>query len=202
MRQSDSMKIIGITGGVGAGKSQILSYLQTTYGARVLAADAAANALKQPGQCCYQPIVSLLGEDILTQEGLIDNGKMAAAVFADKEKLAAVNRIVHPAVREYILREIKRARREGAAYFFLEAALLIEEHYDEVVDEMWYIDTSDEIRRRRLRDSRGYTDEKITAIMKSQLPRTAFCDACDFVIDNSHTFEETKKQIDRKMGEM
>lgn len=196
------MKIIGITGGVGAGKSAILSYLKNTYHAKVLLADEAANELKNPGQPCYRKIIDLLGEDILSADGRIDNKKMAEAMFGSEEKRAAVGAVIHPAVREVILRSIEEAAGAGTAFFFLEAALLIEEHYDEVVDEMWYIYTCDETRRKRLRESRGYSDEKIAAIMSSQLTDAQFRAACDFVIDNSDTFEETKRQIDRKMGEM
>lgn len=196
------MKIIGITGGVGAGKSAILSYLQNTYHAEVLLADVAANELKKPGQPCYLKLINLLGEQILAEDGSIDNNKMAEAMFGSEEKCMAVGGILHPAVREVILKRIREADRAGTDFFFLEAALLIEEHYDEVVDEMWYIYTCDDVRKKRLRESRGYSDEKITSIMNSQLAEADFRAACDFVIDNSGTFEETKRQIDRKMGEM
>lgn len=196
------MKIIGITGGVGAGKSEILSYLQATYHARVLLADVVANELKAPGQACYEPIIALLGKEILADDGTIDNRKMAQAMFGNEEMRAAVGNIIHPAVRQVIERRIEEARTADAELFFLEAALLIEEKYDEIVDEMWYIYTSEAVRKKRLRESRGYSDEKITAIMDSQLSEASFRAACDFVIDNSYSLEETKKQIDRKMGEL
>lgn len=201
-RLDTKMKIIGITGGVGAGKSQILAYLKEKYGAYILLADLAANELKTPGQVCYEQVIACLGKEILADDGTIDNGKMAAAIFGNQEKLAQINAIIHPAVRAYILEQIKQQREQDTKYFVLEAALLIEEHYDEVVDEMWYIYTSDHVRRERLKVSRGYSDEKITAIMGKQMSDEAFRAGSDFVIDNSGDFEETKKQIDRKMGEV
>ncbi len=195
------MKLIGITGGVGAGKSEVLRYLQETYRARVVLADDIANQLKQPGMSCYQPVIDCLGSGILNDDGTIDKAKMAAAIFSDQEKLDAINKIIHPAVREYIVAEIQRERQKNEIPFFVfEAALLIEEHYDELMDEMWYVFAKDDIRRERLKQSRGYSDEKITSIMQKQLGREEFEKACTFVLDNSGSFEETKKQIDEKMG--
>lgn len=196
------MKMIGITGGVGAGKSEILAYLKKKYGAYVLLADEVANFLKQPGQSCYQPVVDLLGEDLVGADGRINNQKMAEKIFSNPSLLEQVNAIIHPAVRIYIEKEIEEKQREGMKLFVLEAALLIEQHYDEVVDEMWYIYTSDAVRRERLRKSRGYSDDKITAIMKKQMSEEEFRAGSNFVIDNSQDFEYTKQQIDQKMGEM
>ena len=78
------MKVIGITGGVGAGKTQVLSYIEEHYSCRVLRADEAAHLLEQPGQACYEQLVKLLGKDILQGEQ-IDKQKMAAVIFQDKE---------------------------------------------------------------------------------------------------------------------
>jgi dephospho-CoA kinase len=83
--------------------------------------------------------------------------------------------------------------------FILEAALLIEEHYDQILDELWYIDADKEIRRERLRESRGYSDEKIDGIMKSQLSEEEFYKACDAVISNNRSKEETYQEIDEEI---
>ena len=134
------MKLIGITGGVGAGKTQVLSYLASHCSCRILLADDVANEVKLPGQECYGQLVELLGEGVLDAEGRIDKGKMAALIFADRELLAKVNAIIHPAVKVYILQEVDKERKAGRiAFFFLEAALLIEEGYGKVADELWYI---------------------------------------------------------------
>lgn len=195
------MILIGITGGVGCGKSEVLRYLKETYNARVLLADDVANQLKEPGMPCYQPVIDCLGRQILDEKGLIDKGKMAKAIFSEDGKLEAINAIIHPAVRTYIEQAIQKEREEQKIdFFFLEAALLIEEHYDEMMDDMWYVYANEQVRRERLKVSRGYSDEKTDSIMSKQLSEQEFKEKCDFVLDNSGSFEDTKKQIDKKMG--
>lgn len=196
------MKVIGITGGVGAGKSCILSYLQERTSCRLIMADQVAHRLEEPGGICYEQIVSLLGRQILSEDGGIDNGKMAAVIFGDKELLAQVNRIVHPAVKRYIVEAIEQERQARRIdYLFLEAALLIEDGYGQIVDEMWYIHTDEKVRRDRLKASREYSDEKIDSIMKGQLPAEEFRKHCAVVFDNSGTLESIYRQIDEKLGE-
>lgn len=196
------MRTIGITGGVGAGKSQILSYLQTHTNCCILIADQIAHDLEEPGGKCYGQIVTLLGQEILRPDGGIDKAKMAAKIFADKELLTQVNGIIHPAVKESVLEVIAGEREAGIHdYLFLEAALLIEDGYKQIVDEMWYIHTDESIRRKRLKASRGYTDEKIDGIMEGQLPEEEFYRHCSVVIDNSGTLESACRQIDEKLGE-
>ena len=191
------MKLIGITGGVGAGKSQILSYIEKNTNSRILLADEAAHIVKEPGQPCYTKLVQLLGEEVLEDDGQINKGKMAARIFADKEILAQVNAIIHPAVKTYILNEIDKERKAAVKeFFFLEAALLIEEGYHKIVDEMWYIYAAEPVRRQRLKENRGYSDEKITQIMKSQLSEETFRAHCKEVIDNSNDLLDTYRQID------
>lgn len=195
------MKIIGITGGVGAGKSLVLQYLEQKYGAYVLYADKIANDLKAPGELCYEAIVELLGKEILQSDGTIDRKKMADVIFNDKKKLEKVNEIIHPAVKAYILEQIiKKRESQDISYFVIEAALLIEEHYDEICDEMWYIYADLEIRRERLKESRGYSEEKIDSIVKGQLSEDDFRKSCQFVIDNSRQASDAYMQIDKKLG--
>lgn len=196
------MKVIGITGGVGAGKSRILKYLEEKYPARILMADQAAHRVKEKGQSCYEPLVRLLGREVLDEQGEIHKGRMAAMIFSDEKLLLQVNEIIHPEVRKYILSQIEKERKKGEAkFFFLEAALLIEEHYDEICDELWYIYAEDSIRINRLMESRGYSREKALQIMKGQLLEEEFRRGCQFVIDNSKNLETALEQIDRKLGE-
>ena len=192
------MKVIGITGGVGSGKSTVLNKIKELYNCEVLYADDAAKELELPGHKCYEELISLLGEDILDAEGLIDAKKMAAKIYADGTLLEKVNAIIHPAVKIYIMDEIDRARNERRCdYFFLEAALLIECGYLDVVDQMWYIFAREDVRRARLKESRGYSDEKIDSIMKSQLSEEEFRKSCHVVIDNSGDIELTMSQISK-----
>ncbi len=197
-----NMKTIGITGGVGAGKSLVLNYLQNHYNARVYLADDIANDLKLPGQSCYDKIIELLGRNIIDSEGLIDKNKMAEKIFSHKELLDEVNRIIHPAVKEYVLSQIELERKKGEIdYFILEAALLIEEGYDRILDELWYIHADTSVRSQRLKETRNYTRDKIDHIMASQLSETEFRKHCKVVINNNSDEEALYSQIDHILEE-
>ncbi len=196
------MKTIGITGGVGAGKSTVLQYLEEAYNCRIIMADDVANMLKEPGQVCYEPIIRLLGQDVLAPDGNINKQKMAEMIFHDQELLKKVEEILHPAVRSYIEYAIESERAAGYhPYVVVEAALLIQCGYGTIMDEMWYVTVDDAVRRKRLKASRGYSDEKIDAILASQLDDASYKAACSIVIDNSGLPEETYKQIDLAMRE-
>lgn len=197
------MKVLGITGGVGAGKSTVLTHLFEKYRARVIQADQVAHLLEEPGQECYRRIVELFGEDILAGEGTIDRKKLGEKVFREPESLKRLNGVVHPAVKAYIIEEIQKEREEGRAPFLvIEAALLLEDHYDEICDEIWYVHTDRKVRKKRLMESRGYTEDKTEEIMKNQLPDGLFFKQCQFVVDNSSDFiENTYEQIDRGLVE-
>lgn len=194
------MKVIGITGGVGCGKSAILGELENTLNCVVLRADEAALMLERKGHDCYDSLVMLLGKEILDSDEEIDRRKMAEIVFDDSNLLMKVNNIVHPAVRQYILEQIEKYRKQGKIdYFFLEAALLIECGYNSVVDEMWYIFADKDIRIKRLKETRNYSDQKIEGIMASQLSEDEFKKNSDFVIDNSGSLEQSINQIRQRI---
>ncbi len=196
------MRSIGITGGVGAGKSEVLAYIKTHYNCLVILADEVAHELEKPGQECYNELTALLGRGISAPDGTIDRQRMAAEIFADRAVLDQVNEIVHPAVKAFIIQKI-RAEKESAEYDFLfvEAALLIEGGYEEILDELWYIHTDADIRRERLKASRAYSDEKIDQILQRQLSEEAFRAHCRVIIDNSSDFMSACKQIDMKLEE-
>ena len=194
------MVTIGITGGVGCGKSMILAYIKEHYNCRIILADDVANKLKEPGEVCYEAIVKLLGDSILDENGYIDRKSMAKEIFADDRLLDEVNAIVHPAVKDYILDAIENEKKSGIYDFlFIEAALLIECGYKAYVDEMWYIYAEEAVRRYRLKKQRGYSDVKIDSIMEAQLSEEEFRSGSDFCIDNSGSPEETYRQIAEKM---
>jgi len=197
------MKVIGVTGGVGAGKSTVLNYIETVCRCRTVFSDNVANDIKLKGMPCYEPIVELLSKDVLGEDGEIDKTKMAKMIFSDKNLLEKVNDILHPAVNRFIHEQIELERnRNELDYLFIEAALLIENGYGKIVDEMWYIYADEDVRRQRLKASRGYTDEKISDIFKGQLSDEKFREHADFVIDNSGDEESMHHQIDLKLGEI
>ncbi len=196
------MKVIGITGGVGSGKTALLKYIQENYNCEVIFADEAAHRVEEPGQKCYEKLVDLLTPCILNSDGTIDRKKMAEAIFKNDGLLEEVNGIVHPAVKQYILEEIATQKKlQKLDFLFIEAALLIEDGYLNIVDELWYIYANEGVRRARLKDSRNYSDEKINAIMEAQLSEQEFRNACSVVIDNSGSLEDSFQQIDRKVRE-
>ena len=195
------MKFIGITGGVGAGKSEILSYLGKKTGVRVMLADEIAHELMEAGTDCYKSLRQTFNdEDIWNSDGSFNREKLAKVIFSDKQKRDIMNSMVHPAVKEYVIRQQEYEKERGElSLLVLEAALLIEEHYDKICDELWYIYTSEENRRDRLKASRGYSDEKIDNIFKSQLSEEEYRKYCAVVIDNNGSVEAAFEQIDEAL---
>ena len=206
------MKVIGITGGVGSGKSELLRYIKEHYSCRMILADEASHQVMCVGGRIHEQLVCLLqeipGEEpLLDEEGEIIHSAMASRIFGNPEVLNKVNSLIHPAVREYIVESIQEERAHaerkdgsGASYFFIEAALLIECGYRPLVDEMWYIYCSLTVRRQRLKASRGYSDAKIDSILQAQLSEEEFRKGSDVVIDNSGSLEEAFRQIDVRLG--
>ncbi|MBE6017989.1 MAG: dephospho-CoA kinase [Lachnospiraceae bacterium] len=198
--------IIGITGGVGTGKSTVLGILEEDFGANIIMADEVAKYLQAPGGRCYAPIVDAFGEEILDMEDPahpIDRAKLASIVFEDPDKLEDLNYIVHPLVKIEIMCQISGFyNKNSEALIVIEAALLIEAGYTDIIDELWVVTADREIRIQRLEESRGYTREKCEAVMASQLSEEEFADFADFVVDNSGSIEDTKKQIAERLTEL
>ena len=195
------MRVIGITGGVGAGKSAILDHIEENYNARVLKADEIAHDLMEPGTDCYRALRKILPEEVFGRpEGRLNRPALASLLFSRENLRESINGIVHPAVKVYIIDTISKEREIGALdYLVIEAALLIEEHYEKVCDELWYIYTSQENRRRRLMESRGYSEEKIARIFASQLGEEEYRRHCRVVIDNNGAMEDAFQEIDRAL---
>ncbi|MFI3201676.1 MAG: dephospho-CoA kinase [Eubacteriales bacterium] len=186
-------KVIGITGGIGAGKSLVIEYLKNTYSYTIIKADEVAHLVKEKGQCCYEPLIALLGEEVLQSNGEINREKMATMIFQDPVLLKKVNELIHPAVKEMILNAIQK---ETGAYIIIEAALLIEDGYLSYLDELWYIYASEQVRKNRLMKTRGYEQEKIYKIFQTQLAEELYKEHSDYVIDNSTTQAALFAQID------
>lgn len=197
------IKVLGITGGVGAGKSTILDYLSKKYHARVIQLDKVAHMLMEPERECYRRIVEVFGSDILNGDGTICRPALYEKTFIDKEKLEKLNGIVHPMVKEYVRKQIEEERKRcDVPFLVLEAALLLEDHYDVICDEIWFIYVEQKVRTRRLAISRGYSEKKTARILKNQKTDGEFRDLCQFVVDNSSDIlENTYEQIDRGLKE-
>jgi len=191
------MLFIGITGGIGAGKSTVLSLLKENFNCRVLLADEVAADLMKAGTPSFDKVVSLPWEQpIVGKDGEIDRPLMAKQMFANDSLRQAVNKIVHPAVEEEVLNQVEEERKKhNIEYFFFEAALLIECGYGKLVDEMWYIYADESVRAARLKASRGYTDERIQNTISKQRSDASFREHSDRVIDNSGGKEQTLSQL-------
>ena len=188
------MRVIGITGGVGSGKSEVLRYLKEAYGAWVCQMDETAKELQRRGTTCFRRIVEHFGERVVSAEGELDRAALSVIVFSDERELQALNEIVHPEVIRQVRGDIEEKRAQGLEFYVVEAALLPDVGR-ELCDELWYIYTEEKVRRERLKASRGYTDERITQMIASQPGEARFRSACTAVIDNSGDFEDTKRQI-------
>ena len=189
------MKKIGITGGVGSGKSRILDFMRDHCNAYVCQADHIAHRLQMPGEQCFNEILDIFGVQILDREGKIDRKLLGQIAFGDKRKLDILNAIVHPAVNKKIKQLIRYHEKQGTELFVLEAALLTAPIYSEMLDEIWYISVPEEIRAQRLKEARGYSDWKIQSIMLSQPTEEEFKNVSKVVIDNQHDFSVTEQQI-------
>lgn len=197
------MKVLGITGGVGAGKSTILSYLSKKYSAKVILADEVGKQLQQPGEEGFLRIVEVFGSTVVLPDGSLDRAALAETVFTDKEKLEQLNAIIHPAVKKRITQQLACERQKKKTPFcVIEAALLLEDGYDQICDEIWYIYTDPMIRMKRLAKSRGYSEKKTRQIMSNQPDDAIYRKKCKFVIDNSSDIVENMyEQIDKGLRE-
>lgn len=190
------MKIIGITGGVGAGKSTVLDHLEKQYNACVLQADKIGHLVMEPGGICYGQVIALFGKQIIKNDKTIDRKMVSDIVFAHEEMRQKLDDIIHPAVKSYILDKIEEQKKAGCTLMIVEAALLLEDHYDAFCDKVWYIHTDQEIRIERLMSSRGYTREKAENIIARQATEGFFREHADYIIQNNGDLDETWRQIE------
>ena len=194
-----NMKVLGITGGVGSGKSTVLEYLRESYGAYLIECDDVGRKLQEPGEICYRPMIELFGRQVVKEDNSIDRRAVAQMVFRDSRLREELNAIVHPAVKKRVNQLI--TEHQDSPLIVVEAALLLDDHYDEICDEIWYIYADEDTRRRRLKDSRGYTDERITQMFRSQRADESFRALCALTIDNSsENVQNTFWQLDNALA--
>lgn len=187
-----NMRIIGITGGIGTGKSTILHIMEQENGVYIVETDRLAHTLMEPGQKAYEKIVEVFGTQILSEDQTIDRASLGKIVFGDAGRLEQLNAIVHPAVKEYIVADIEAKRKSGEVQFYvIEAALLIEDGYKAICDELWYIYVDREERIRRLIAGRGGDRAKYESVMENQATEEYYMTNCDVVIHNEESLEKT-----------
>ena len=196
------MKVYGLTGGAGTGKSEVIKMLQQNFGGCVIMSDEVARELMQKGNISYQLIVEYFGRDILMDDGEIDRKKLADHVFNNKEALEKLNSMTHPYVKEEIRKLIAEAEASGECRFVaLESAILLECGYEDICDEFWYVYTKPEIRRQRMKETRNYSDEKVDSVMRNQQPDEVFFEQCSFVIKNNTTLSDVYAQLKEKLDQ-
>ncbi|MBU5481750.1 dephospho-CoA kinase [Blautia sp. MSJ-19] len=190
------MKIIGITGGVGAGKSTVLDYLSQKHHAYVIQADKVGHLVMEPEGLCYEQVIALFGRQVIKDDKTIDRRQVSDVVFGNELMRQSLDDIIHPAVKTYILDEIRHQKETGCDLLIVEAALLLEEHYEEFCDAVWYIHTDAEVRIQRLMDSRGYTRAKAKSIIARQASEEFFKEHADYMIINNGDLQTTWNQIE------
>ena len=189
------MRVIGLTGGVGSGKSLAAELLREMTGGELLIADQLGHVAMERGTSGYLEILEVFGEEILSSDGQIDRKKLGELVFRDGDKLERLNRIVHPIVIRHLEERIA-ARREEAGIVVLESAILFETGCHRLCDEIWYVWVPEQVRMRRLRESRGYSEEKSLAIMAEQMGEEEFRSRCHKVIRNDGSVEELRRRLE------
>lgn len=195
-RKDIEMKVIGITGGVGSGKSEVLRILEEDFQCGIIRTDDVARMLCEPGQSSYKKIVEYFGTEILDADGAIDRPKLASIVFKDDAKLLKLNEFTHPEVYLWVQNQVKEWKSSHTyAMIAVESALLEKLKEMSVCDIFWYIYVKPEIRRERLKASRDYSDAKIDEMFASQLDEQVFMDQCDAVIDNNRDLKHIEEQL-------
>ena len=189
------MKVIGITGGVGAGKSTVVGILQKHYTTEYLHCDAIAHDLMERGGSAHEELISVFGEDLVNGDGTLNRSKLYERAFLG-DRVEELNACVHPKVRIYVEERIGTLKAAGFdGLVLIEAALLIEAGYQDICDEMWYVHAPVSMRRARLKANRGYSDERVDSIMEEQASEDVFFAQSDFVVYNDSPQESCEEHI-------
>ena len=185
---------IGLTGGIGSGKSTVSAGL-VDRGAVLIDADAIVRELQQPGKPVFEKMVERWGEKILSDEGELNRQAVADIVFKDSEELLALNEIVHPLVRDEIAR-LRDIYAGGGAPIILDIPLLIESGYEDL-NGIIVVDLIPEEAIRRLVAYRGFAEEDAKNRISNQAKREDRIEKADFVVDNNGDLNSLNEEIDR-----
>jgi dephospho-CoA kinase len=189
------MKIIGLTGGIGAGKSTV-SQILTELGAFVIDADKVGHEIYLPGKEAWRQVTAAFGADILAADQTIDRKKLGAIVFGSAEARKRLNSIVHPLMLQDMRRRIDEKRAEGFTKpIVVEAAILIEANWLPLVDEVWVVVTNKNAVVERVATQRGMAARDTEARIASQLSDAERLKHAQVVITNDGSREELEKKI-------
>jgi dephospho-CoA kinase len=197
------MKVIGLTGGIGSGKSTVAGFL-VELGAVIINADEVGHEVFKPDTQGWRQVVAAFGRQILKTNDEIDRKKLGEIVFADSEALARLNSLVHPLIRETVKARLEEYRREGKGVVVLEVPLLIdvplakkagEPSLLDEVDEVWVAVAPEATVLKRLKDKAGLSEPEALARIRSQLPSEERLKHADVVIDTDCRLDELKLRV-------
>jgi dephospho-CoA kinase len=190
------MFVVGLTGGIGSGKSTFGALL-VERGAQIIDADSLGHDALRPSTPAWHSIVDQFGEEILAANSMdIDRKRLAAVVFDDPYKRAALNAIVHPVIFAGIADALDRLKGTDEIVV-LDAALIVETGLDKSLDALVVVTADDEVRRKRLVSDRGMTRAQINSRMSAQTSPEELTKRADYVVENNGSMEDLVEQADR-----
>lgn len=189
-------RVLGLTGGIGSGKSTVARLL-AARGAHIIDADALAREAVAPGSAGLEAIRARFGTSVFAPDGTLDRQALGAQVFGDPERRQALNAIVHPEVARLAMQKIQALRAAAAPLIVYDVPLLYENNLDRMMlPEVIVVDAPREARRARLRLRDGLSDEAIEARIAAQMPLGEKVRRARWVIDNGGTLEATTAAVD------
>ncbi|ADH66407.1 MULTISPECIES: dephospho-CoA kinase [Nocardiopsis] len=188
------MLTVGLTGGIGSGKSAVAAEL-AAYGATVVDADAIAREVVEPGTPGLEAVVAEFGDRVLTPDGRLDRPRLGEIVFADEASLTRLNAIVHPLVGERSAQLMEEAVASGVEVVVYDVPLLVENGLGPLYDLVVVVDAPDAVRVERVTANRGMPREQVEARIRAQADRDTRLAAADLVVDNSGTREELTERV-------
>jgi dephospho-CoA kinase len=190
------VRVIGLTGGIAAGKSTIAQIL-AELGAVVIDADKVGHEAYRRGTEAWRALVAHFGDGILTPDGEIDRRKLGAIVFADPDQRKALQDIVWPRMKEMIRQRLAELRAAGVQVAVIEAAVLIEAGWTDLVDEVWVVQVPEEVALRRLVARNNLSEADARTRIRAQLSNAERAAHADVIIDNSGTVAEARARVER-----
>ena len=188
------MKVLGLTGGIGSGKSMVLSMF-ANLGAEVIDADQLAREVVEPGQPALEEIATAFGRDMLMPDGRLDRGKLARIIFADPVARARLNAITHPRIQERMATEMAlRGSRPGL--LIVDIPLLYENDRSDTVESVIVVWVDAKTQLRRLTERDGLTPDEARQRIAAQMPLDEKRARADLVVDNSGSRENTRRQVE------
>jgi dephospho-CoA kinase len=189
------LKLIGLTGGAGSGKSTVSAMLKE-LGARVIDADEAAHAAYEPGSPGFESVIREFGPEYV-REGRIDRARLGELVFHDDAARLRLNAIVHPLVRDWMAARTAEAVEAGTEVIVQDVPLLFENRLESLYSTTVLVYVPEPVQLKRLVEGRGLSDERARAMIASQMPIEDKRKLASHLIDNSGTREATRGQVDR-----